>query len=199
MKYRLVGARKFLKIAKPGTLFIPLEYWGYDFERSSQKLKSTVEEFKENPQYVYDINWSNLHIFVDNGGSITFYYDTIDCNEEDNYIFYYDYNVVGDADPENTLYLIVNSIEDLPDYIDFECYNDKISEPEFDEDFVVYNNKEKRYTHYLRLSKEEIKKRYENILNEECKEASENNNDWAREKLNEIENDKLDLGIGIEK
>lgn len=198
MRCRLVGARKFLEIAKPGTLFIPLEFWGYDSEKNGQKLADAIENFINNPVSIYDANWGNLHIFVDNGGSITFYHDSID-DLDNNYIYYYDYNVVGDADPENTLYLIVNSIEDLPDYIDFECYNDKISEPEFDEDFVVYNNKEKRYTHYLRLSKEEIEKRYENILNKECKEASENNNDWAREKLNEIENDILDLDIGIEK
>ena len=197
MKYRLVGARRFLEIANPGTLFIPLEFWGYDSEKNGQELANTIENFINNPVSVYDTNWGNLHIFVDNGGSITFYHDSID-DLDNNYVYYYDYNVVGDADPENTLYLVVNSIEGLPDYIDFECYNDKISEPEFDEDFVVYNNKEKCYTHYLRLSKEEIEKRYENILNEECKEALENNNDWVREKLNEIENDILDLDVEIE-
>ena len=34
MKCRLVGARKFLEIANPGTLFIPLEFWGYDSEKN---------------------------------------------------------------------------------------------------------------------------------------------------------------------
>ena len=199
MKYRLVGTRKFLKIAKPGTLFIPLEYWGYDFERSSQKLKNIVEEFKENPQYVYDINWSNLHIFIDNGGSITFYYDTIDCNEEDNYIFYYDYNVVGDADPENTLYLIVDSIEDIPEHINFYCCGDKINKPEFDKDVVIYDSGEGIYNHYLNLSKEEIKIIYKNILHKECKEASESSNNWAKEQLSKIENSILDLDIEVEK
>ena len=197
MKCRLVGARKFLEIAKPGTLFIPLEHWGYDFEKSSQKLKMTIREFKENPQYIYDINWDKLHIFIDNGGSITFYHDFIDGLDDD-YIYYYDYNVVGDADPENTLYLVVNSIEDLPDYIDFECYNDSINEPEFDEDIVVYNKKEKCCTHYLRLSKEEIKIMYKNILYKECEEALDSSNEWAKEKLNEIENNILDLDVEIE-
>lgn len=198
MKYRLMGARKFLEIAKPGTLFIPLEFWGYDFEKSSQKLKNIIEEFKENPQYIYDINWGNLHIFIDNSGSITFYHDSID-DLDDDYIYYYDYNVVGDADPENTLYLIIDSIKDLPNYIDFECYSDEISEPEFNEDFVVYNNKEKSYTHYLRLSKEEIEKSYKSILHEECREALEGINRWAKEKLNEVENNILDLDLEIEK
>ena len=118
---------------------------------------------------------------------------------DDDYIYYYDYNVVGDADPENTLYLIINSIKDLPNYIDFECYSDKIGEPEFNEDFVVYNNKEKNYTHYLRLSKEKIEKRYKSILHEECREALEGINRWAKEKLNEVENNILDLDLEIEK
>lgn len=197
MKYRLVGARKFLEIAKPGTLFIPLEVWEYTAKKE-EKLNRIIEEFKQNPRYVYDINWDHLHIFVNNGGSITFYYDAINCNEEDNYIYYYDYNVVGDADPEHTLYLIVDSIEDIPDYIDFWCHEDRISKAEFPNDIVIYDDTIKRYVHYLHLTKGEIKELHKSILNNECREVLESSNEWAKNELAKRDNPILALDIEVE-
>lgn len=198
MRCRLVGARRFLKAAKPGTLFIPLEFWGYNPEKNSQELADTLEKFVDNPLPVYDDNWGKLHIFVDNNGSVTFSYFPFICDEDEDYIYYYDYNVVGDASPEYTLYLIVDSIEDIPSHISFFCYGDEISKPEFDKDFVVYNNATKMYDHYLQLTEEEIKDRYERVLSEICKDVSGNDNDWAKEELSKIENDLLDLDMVIE-
>lgn len=197
MKCRLVGARKFLEIVKPGTLFIPLEFWGYDFEESGKELTDIVKMFANNPIAAYDANWGNLHIFVDNFGSITFRYTPFIYGEDDDYIYYYDYNVVGDASPEYTLYLIVDSIEDIPSHISFFCQGDEVSEPEFDKDFVVYNNADKMYHHYLQLTEDEIKNRYEKVLREICSVA-DSDNDWAREKLSELKNDILDLDMVID-
>lgn len=197
MKCRLVGARKFLEIAKPGTLFIPLEFYGRDHEKNEQELADIIEKFMDNPLSAYDSNWGKLHIFVNNYGSVTFAYFPFVCDEDDDYIYYYDYNVVGDANPEYTLYLIVDSIEDIPSHINFFCYGDSINNPEFDEDFVVYNDATEMYDHYLQLTEEEIKDRYERILNEICSVADVDN-DWAKERLSQIENDLLNLDMVIE-
>ena len=198
MKCRLVGARKFLEIAKPGTLFIPLEFGEYDFEENGQELADAIEKFINNPVSAYDANWGNLHIFVDNFGSVTFRYFSFNCDEDDDYIHYYDYNVVGDASPEYTLYLIVDSIEDIPSHINFFCCGDRISKAEFDKDFVWYNIVDKMYHHYLQLTKEEIKDRYEKVLGELCGDVSYSDNDWAKEKLSQIENNLLDLDEVVE-
>lgn len=198
MKCRLVGARKFLEIAKPGTLFIPLEFWGYNPEKNGQELADSIKKFENNPVSAYDANWGNLHIFVDNFGSVTFRYFPFNCDEDDDYIYYYDYNVVGDASPEYTLYLIVDSIEDIPAHISFFCQGDGIGKAEFDHDFVVFNNSTKLYDHYLQLTKGEIEDRYGRVLNEICKDVSDNGNDWAKEELSKIENDLLDLDVEIE-
>lgn len=198
MKCRIVGARRFLKVAKPGTLFIPLEFWGYNAEKNSQELVGVLEKFVDNPVSVYDDSWEKIHIFVNNHGSVTFAYFPFICEEDEDYIYYYDYNVVGDASPEYTLYLIVDSIEDIPSHISFFCHGDEVSEPEFDRDFVVYNNATKMHDHYLQLTEEEIKDRYERVLSEICEDVSGNDNDWAKEELSKIENDLLDLDMVIE-
>ena len=198
MKCRLVGARKFLEIAKPGTLFIPLEFEGYDYEEDGQELVDAVVKFVDNPLSAYDANWENLHIFVNNFGSVTFKYIPLIYDEDGDYIYYYDYNVVGDASPEHTLYLIVDSIEDIPSHINFFCRGDRISKAEFDNDFVWYNTVDKMYHHYLQLTEEEIKTRYEKVLKEICNNVSDSDNDWAKEKLSKIKNDLLDLDVEIE-
>lgn len=198
MKCRLVGARKFLEIAKPGTLFIPLEFWGHNPERNSQELADAVIKFVDNPLFVYDTNWDKLHIFINNCGSVTFAYFPFICDEDEDYIYYYDYNVVGDASPEYTLYLIVDSIEDIPSHISFFCHGDEIGKAEFDRDFVMYNNATKLYDHYLQLTKEEIEDRYERVLREICNKVSDSDDDSAKERLSQIENDLLDLDMVIE-
>ena len=197
MKCRLVGARKFLEIAKPGTLFIPLEFGGYDSEEDRQELADAVKIFANNPISAYDANWGNLHIFVNNFGSVTFRYTPFIYDEDDDYIYYYDYNVVGDASPEYTLYLIVGSIEDIPSHINFFCRGDEVGKAEFDRDFVVYNDATEMYDHYLQLTEEEIKDRYGRVLKEICSVA-DIDNDWAKERLSKVENNMLDVDMVIE-
>lgn len=199
MKYRLVGAERFLKLAKPGTLFIPVEVRTWGKERKESEITLITTQFKKDPQLLYDKNWSNLHVFVDNEGSVTFFYSIEFCTEEDDYVYYYDYNVVGDADPEYTLYLIVDSIEDIPDHIDFYCHSDRISKESFDRDVVLRDNETRLYSHYLRLTREEIKERYNVVLNRECKEAVEYNNDWAKDVLSEMDNPNLEIDIEVER
>ena len=197
MKYKMVGAKKFLEIAKPGTLFIPIEMWGYNSE-ADERLHKIIEMFKQNPQDIYNEYWEKLHIFINNEGSITFLYDIVLCDEEDNYIYYYDYNVVGDADPGHTLYLIVDSIEDIPDHINFWCHGDNINRVEFPDDFVVHDSTIKGYGHYLHLTKDRIKELYKSILDTECKEVSESSNEWARNELEKRNNPILDLDVEVE-
>ena len=197
MKYRLVGARKFLEIAKPGTLFIPLECGEYNFEENGQELADAIEKFINNPVSAYDANWGNLHIFVNNFESVTFNYTPFIYGEDNDYIYYYDYNVVGDASPEHTLYLIVDSIEDIPAHISFFCRGDEIGKAEFDHDFVVFNSSTKLYDHYLQLTEEEIKDRYGRVLKEICTVA-DIDNEWAKEELSILDNPVLDIDIEVE-
>lgn len=62
----------------------------------------------------------------------------------------------------------------------------------------MYNNATKLYDHYLQLTKEEIEGRYERVLREICNKVSDGDDDSAKERLSQIENDLLDLDMVIE-
>jgi hypothetical protein len=57
-----------------------------------------------------DINADELEVLGDNWGSMSF------SRKKDNYIFYYDADIVGDACPSATLYLVIDENE-LPNKI----------------------------------------------------------------------------------
>jgi len=101
---QLLGAREFIKMSS-GTFYIP--YWQNTIEECFQ----IIDKFKKDSKSFLDIEHDELHVFGDNGGSMTFSGD-----KEEDYIFYYDANVVGDANPSTTLYLVINENE-LPDEI----------------------------------------------------------------------------------
>jgi len=98
----LLGAREFIKMPT-GTFYEP--YW----ENTKEECLRIICQFKKEPTTF--LNITDLHVFGDNSGSMSF-----TGNKEDDYIFYYDANVVGDADPSTTLYLVLDENE-LPDII----------------------------------------------------------------------------------
>jgi len=98
----LLGAREFIKMPA-GTFYEP--YW----KNTKEECLQIINKFKEEPKTFLDI--TDLHVFGDNFGSMSF-----TGNKEDDYIFYYDANVVGDANPSTTLYLVLDENE-LPDII----------------------------------------------------------------------------------
>jgi len=101
---KLLGAREFIKM--PAGIFY-MKYW----ENSKEECIQIIEEFKKDPKSFLEIEADDLEVFGDNSGSMMF-----SGNKEDNYIFYYDANVVGDANPSTTLYLVIDENE-LPDEI----------------------------------------------------------------------------------
>ena len=91
-KLTLMGARHFIDMPK-GTIY--LRFW----EDKQEELFNIIENFKNDK---LEIDWEDVEIYGDNWGSMAFMYD------EEDYIFYYDANVVGDADPALTLYLVIS-------------------------------------------------------------------------------------------
>jgi hypothetical protein len=110
---KLLGAREFIKMSA-GTFYI--EYWRNTIEECFQ----IIDKFKKDPKSFLDIRADELHVFGDNSGSMLF-----SENKEENYIFYYDANVVGDACPSTTLYLVIDEKE-LPDEILIHDYENNI-------------------------------------------------------------------------
>lgn len=142
-KYELLGAKHF--VTKPkGTLFIP--FWC-----SEEICSKKIQQFNDNDFSFID--WSQLHIYIDNS-----YSACLDADEE-NLIWCYDMNVVGDSSPTETLYLVI-PVESLPNQI--YLFADDLSIPTI-------------------LSKEDILKIRDKIINE--KTSSEERNAWAYEYL----------------
>lgn len=111
----LLGAMKFLDKPK-GTFYIPF------IEKSEQKCWESADKFLDNPYELMELQ--QLHIYGDNGGSMCL---SSDCDNK--YIFYYDANVVGDAIPETTLYLVFDDtlIPDSFQYIDKDYFDDGLN------------------------------------------------------------------------
>ena len=118
---RLLGARQFLETAKPGTLFI--QYW----ENSKNECLKIIQDF-ENGKNLLNEYYNDFHMFGDNSGSLAFIVNddivTID-NEDYDCLFHYDCNIVGDANPNDTLYLVFDSEDEWPEAIHIEHTEDK--------------------------------------------------------------------------
>lgn len=112
---KLLGAREFIKMPV-GTFYIP--YW----ENTTSECFKIIERFKENALNLLSARYLDLHIFGDNDGSMSFSVE----EKEDNYIFYYDANVVGDACPATTLYLVIDESELPNEFIIDECGYDRV-------------------------------------------------------------------------
>ena len=160
---KLLGAREFIKMPT-GTFYIP--YW----ESTDKRCFNVINTFKKDPTSLLDRMYEDLHVFGDNGGSMCFSIE----EEQDDYIFYYDANVVGDANPGKTLYLVIDECE-LPSHVTIGDY---------------VGNKAK-------LSKDDLIR----IRDKFVKIASDsyNNNDWAIKELDELsENGNVFVDINLQ-
>jgi hypothetical protein len=110
---KLLGAREFIKMPA-GTFYI--EYW----ENTIEKCLQIIDKFIKDSNTFLDIKPDELHVFGDNSGSMMFSGD-----KEEDYMFYYDANVVGDAGPSTTLYLVIDESE-LPSEISIHDGEDNI-------------------------------------------------------------------------
>ena len=151
---KLLGAKHFLDMPK-GTFFIP--YWC----DSLDECEDIINKFVTSKLV---IGYEDLHIYGDNTGSMSFNKD------EEDYIYYYDINVVGDACPETTIYLILDE-DEIPQSIMFEP-------PTF-------------YDEGLHLNKGQILRTRHQFLKifNELNNKNEPNNEYARIYLNKHENE----------
>ena len=111
---RLVGAKKFLRIAKSGTLYAVFSF------SNEEECFNLIEKYNDGEELS-----ERIEIFGDNSGSLAFIKNDEKVSiggKEFDCIFYYDANVVGDASPETTLYLIYEDA-DFPSKIEIEQSN----------------------------------------------------------------------------
>lgn len=127
---KLVGAKQFLKLAKCGTFFI--QFWCHE----EGECYDIIREYEENnlKQNIFEKHYGETCIFGDNTGSLSFEMNTGKPNERDTSEFlygddeipigdkvaygsYYDLNIVGDADPTQTLYLIFDNENDFYNFV----------------------------------------------------------------------------------
>lgn len=102
-KIMLMGARRFIDMPT-GTLYISL------WKNSTSDCIDLIEEFMKDPKEFLD--YSDMEVYGDNGGSMGF------SQDDEDHIFYYDANVVGDASPTHTLYVVLDA-NVIPDSIEF--------------------------------------------------------------------------------
>jgi hypothetical protein len=148
---QLLGAREFIKMPA-GTFYV--QYW----ENTMEECLQIIDKFKKDSKIFLDIQPDTLHVFGDNSRSMMFYGD-----KEEDYMFYYDANVVGDATPESTLYLVIDENE-LPNEIS------------------IYDNEDNT----VKISKEDVIKIKNKFVNEVHNEYKDT---WAFEELNKLSRD----------
>ena len=102
---KLLGAREFIKMPV-GTYYV--EYW----QNTVEECFKIIDDFNTNPENLLNIEIDSLEVFGDNSGSMRF----SGMKEDEDHICYYDANVVGDACPNTTLYLVIEEYE-LPNEI----------------------------------------------------------------------------------
>ena len=112
---KLMGAKEFLKTAKPGTLFF--ELW-MSHEKDCFEI---IKDF-ENGVNLLDKYGGELLIYGNNAGSLTFLKSERDeevliDNILYNCLFYYDHNIIGDASPCSTLQLVFENEDEWPEQI----------------------------------------------------------------------------------
>lgn len=101
---RLVGAKEFLKTVKPGTLCI--RYW-----TSPETCQEIIKDY-ENHIDITKKYYGEVFVFGNNSGSLSFLrtYDKKDIDGISyDCLFYYDLNIVGDARPTETLYIVYDT------------------------------------------------------------------------------------------
>ena len=123
---RLVGAKEFLRTVSPGTLFI--QFW-----MNEKRCYELIEDYNNHLPLdkILEKYVSEYAIFGDNSGSLSFLQEDPEIcealgHEEEKYtidgitydcLFYYDLNIVGDAGPTETLYIVFDKESEWPESI----------------------------------------------------------------------------------
>lgn len=124
---RLIGAKEFLKTVKAGTLY--KRFW----LNSEKDCLDLIDKYNRN--YYLDYSYE-LEIFGDNSGSLAFLEPTDERevitigNKDYTCLFYYDANVVGDAGPNTTLYLVYDGEDEWPSQVEIDNSEDYLTKEE---------------------------------------------------------------------
>ena len=181
---RVIGSRKMLDMPA-GTIFIPIEY----------DALHDISQFLTSGPINLNNYISELHIYGDNSGSASLNIDfrrslDIDSKGSEADYFYYDYNVVGDAFPSNTIYIILTD-EDIPASVTTFVVGFKEPDKHLDNVsniFRKYDDNSKYWEYYRIVSKEKFLQIREDFLNENFPDRSVSTryfDNWARKCLDE--------------
>ena len=122
---KLVGAKEFLKKAKSGMFF--LQFW-----TDADYCQTIINKYENNKfnEILDDYKISNasleLYIYGDNSGSLSIdrNYDIFDNGDTFNIngkyyhcLCFTDLNIVGDAVPHETLYLLFDNVDEIFDFV----------------------------------------------------------------------------------
>lgn len=185
---RVIGSRKMLDMPA-GTIFIPIE----------RRYVQDIYQFLKSGPINLNNYISDLYIYGSNNGSATINTDFEEPEEE---YFYSDYNVVGDASPVTTLYIILDE-DDIPSRL--KLFMVWLQEPYKYLDNIScvtkeYNSNLKMWGYYKNVTKEEFLKIRENFLNENYPDRSVSTNDfdvWARTYLDNVAENQEILNLDI--
>lgn len=178
-KLMLLGARKFIDMPV-GTIYVPL------IMNSSEECFDAINTFKTKPTDLLDL--TSMEIYGDNSGSLTFITPDHDADDKD-YKHWYDANVVGDASPTTTLYLVLDEswIPEIGKYSEDQEWHTVGITPKITE--VVTG---------ITLTKEQVLQARKEFMDMFTSHDNVNNhdNDWARKTLEEY-SDESDINSTI--
>lgn len=127
---RLIGAKEFLNTVKPGTLCV--QFW----MNNKAECIDIINDYKAGLDIV-DLYGDEYFIYGDNGGSLMFgdcdweVRDVIEIKgKEYTCLEYMDLNIIGDACPYTTLYLVFDNEDEYPEYIEIVYSGQRISKEE---------------------------------------------------------------------
>jgi len=175
---KLLGAKEFIK-SKPGTFYFRL------WKNAEDECFKIIEQFKEDPKSLLnEENEENeLEVYGNNSYSMSFRSGVFDWdtdimskseNDED-FIFCWDANVIGDAGPLTTLYLVLEE-DELPEFI------------------IAVNS---FYENPVKLSKDRILRIRNLFVKEYCSEIEELS-DWIKEAIKEYSKESEIFNVNIE-
>lgn len=176
---KLLGAKEFIK-SKPGTFYI--RFW----KNSEDKCFKIIEQFKEDPKSLLneEDELDELEVYGNNSYSMSFRSGVFDWDTEimsksendEDFIFCWDANVIGDANPLYTLYLVLEE-DELPEFI--------IAVSSF-------------YGNPVKLSKDRILRIRNLFVKEYCSEIEELS-DWIKEVIKEYSKESEIFNVNIER
>jgi len=171
---KLLGAKEFIK-SKPGTFYF--SFW----KNTEEECFKIIEQFNKDPKSLLNEE-DELEVYGNNSFSMSFRSGRFDWdtgimskseNDED-FIFCWDANVIGDASPLTTLYLVLEE-DELPEFI------------------IAVNS---FYENPVKLSKDRILRIRNLFVKKYCSEIEELS-DWIKEAIKEYSKESEIFNVNV--